>query len=98
MFNYKTKVNILVFTLLITLLVFFFSRNSKLLENNKTLIDKKINLNSAKKEEITRLPFIGEKKANRILEQRKKGQITSDVLQKIVGKKIFTKISSKVSY
>lgn len=98
MLDFKTKINILIFTLFITLLVFFFSKHSKLQENDEILIDKKINLNTAKKEEIKRLPFIGEKKANRIIEQRKKAQVTPDVLQKIVGKKVFTKISSKVSY
>lgn len=92
------RINILVFALLISFLVFYFSSYTRLIENRETLIYKKINLNKANKEEIMKLPFIGEKKANRIIEQRKKAQITSDFLQSIVGKKVFTKISSKVCY
>lgn len=89
---------VLIFSFFIVVLVFYSSRESSIIVENSSFLPEKININNATKEEIERLPLIGEKKANRILESRRKFKVTPQILEKIVGKKTFSKISSKISY
>ncbi len=94
----KDKLNILLFSLLVLLLVFYLSDHAKVVPHKNIDKTMKVNINVGGKEEIMALPFIGEKKANRIIEQRRNTTLTPTTIEKILGKKAFTRISSVITY
>lgn len=92
------RLNILVFTLIIVLLMFFLSREVRVSDRKEVVPIERVNINSANKEDILKLPFIGEKRADSIIEKRKLSRLYANDLKKIIGNKTFNKISSKISY
>lgn len=67
-------------------------KQAKLQENIR------LNLLEASFEEIKKLPFIGDKKAEQIILLRHKGSLWRYELESIVGKKVFAKISSQITF
>ncbi|MCX7770559.1 MAG: helix-hairpin-helix domain-containing protein [Proteobacteria bacterium] len=88
---------IFLFILLLSILVFYKSFNQSE-KRDIQFVREKINLSTASKEELVKLKGIGEKRAERIIEQRSKGRIQKEELIKIIGKKTFDNLSSSIFY
>ena len=68
--------------------------------NNSTSNNKLVNINTANKEELCKLPGIGENKAKLIIEYREKHKFTKiEDITKVsgIGKKIFEKIKNEIT-
>ncbi len=94
----EEKRNILIFLLIIIVALYFMSKKTAPIGDEEKITDMRINLNEDSSEIIQRLPFIGEKKAEKIIKAREKEILTPRSLKKLLGEKTFSKISSKVGY